>query len=625
MVAVSMIALVVAAGMVLDFGLVRMDRQTAKSASDSAAAAGLQGLDTGDGRPHPFVGACAALAYFTANRPDVADDLSGSWTRGDGSAVAGDPCATGALDSVVCNATNKATWAVYEGSSSDPRVSIAIKSGYDLSDGGFPEESLSSLSGDGSLKGGCDQLAVIVTSTRSPGLGSLATSSDLVTRVRSVGRVVIGEEGKVAVALVVLEREDCQALQVDGSNAKIHVLGNGESPGMIQVDSDGTDCSSSETVINVNSMTNLGAIIAKEAESADPASGAKRAGAIGVYGLHAGTINAAKASVDTNRVYAEPKPPGHGPESRDLVSRKPVHDDYATGVTNAMTAANSAWASPAATKTVSGTDCTGSAPPGPLNTAGTWYFDCDLVEYNNDVSLTQATSVVIRGRLSIKSGRYFALPRATSVYVNRPSSGSTPGINVQGQFRMHTMDSDGSTACSAVPTPAVRARLVIGSGSIDSSGSTPLFRVCDTTVIMMGGQTNGCFPADSSQAPQDTTLCTNAHLKLAGNAATDWSAPDLVAAGRTQADQDDLEDLALWTESEDESSIAGGGGMTLSGVFSLPNADPFNIGGGGVQNIRDSQYFTRKLIVRGNGTLEMRPNPYNVTSVPFLDDFGLVR
>ena len=45
-VAVSMTALLVAVGMVLDFGLVRIDRQVDKAAADSATAAGLQALNT---------------------------------------------------------------------------------------------------------------------------------------------------------------------------------------------------------------------------------------------------------------------------------------------------------------------------------------------------------------------------------------------------------------------------------------------------------------------------------------------------------------------------------------------------------------------------------------------------
>lgn len=627
LVAAALVALVVSAGMVLDFGLVRLDRQMNKSAADAAASAGLRAVDIGDGAVHTFRGACEALTYLKANDPALADGLAGTWSRGNG-ADAGDPCAEGALDAVTCTA-DLSTWAVYQGTSTDPDVDVAIKSGYLLSDGGFPEESLPSLTGDGSASGGCDQLAVIVTERRSPGFGSLATSADLISRVRSVGRVEIGDEGDVAVALVVLERVACLALHVEGSNAKIHVEGRGSSPGLIHVDSNGTDstsCTSDQEIINVNGNTNEHAVVAYAAETVSSA-GVVEPGQIGIYGLLTGSVTAEQASDEIPRVYAAPYPPGSSPVGRDLITRKPVHDDYADGVRAAMSEANGLWAAPGTATVVGGDDCTGSAPPSP-DASGTWYFDCDYVAYNDDVTLANATKVVVRGQLEVKSGRYLALPNAADVLVNEPNSTSTPGIVLKGQLRIHTLDTDGSTACSATSTATQRARLIIGSGSLMSEGpktSPPLFRACDTTVIMMGGQSAGCLPTESRQAPQDLTACTDGSLNLAGNATTDWTAPDLVAEGRTKAHLDDLEDLALWTESEAESSIAGNGGIRLAGVFVLPNARPFNIGGGGVQDVEDSQYFTRRLYVRGNGTLTLSPNPYNVTTVPYLGGFTLVR
>jgi hypothetical protein len=622
--AVGLTALLVAAGLVLDFGLVRLDRQTNKSGADAAASAGLKALDNGTGNTHPFKGACEALAYLKVNRPELAG-LTGTWTRGTGTGV-GDPCASGALNSVQCDPANLATWAVYQGTSTDPNVTVTIKSGYQLADGGFSEEALASLAADGSASGGCDQLAVIITQTRSPGLGSLATSADLVSSVRSVGRVELGNDGDVAVALVVLERTGCGALHVEGSNAKVHVLGNGASPGLIHVDSDGSDttsCSTDYEVINVNSNTNLHAVVANAAVTAGP-TGSVEPGQIGVYGLQAGTIGEEQAADEVPRVYAGPYPPGTGPVPRDRITRKPVHDDYAAGVKAAMAEANTAWATPAADVTVSGGNCSGSTPPTP-NAAGVWYFDCDYVAYNDNTVLSNATKVIIRGQLEVKSGRYLALPNVTDMLVNRPANTTGQGVILKGQLRLHTRDTDGSSACTTLSAATTRARLLIGRGSLFSEGASPLFRACDTTLIMMGGSGTGCVPTDAAQEPQETTACTTGSINLAGNATTDWTAPDLVAQGRTAADLYDLEDLALWTESEAESSVAGGGGITLAGVFALPNARPFNIGGGGAQNVRDSQYFTRRLTVRGLGTLEMSPNPYNVTTVPYLGGFELVR
>jgi hypothetical protein len=195
------------------------------------------------------------------------------------------------------------------------------------------------------------------------------------------------------------------------------------------------------------------------------------------------------------------------------------------------------------------------------------------------------------------------------------------------------MHNSSSNSCAATPAPAERAKLVIGSGEIKSEGGSTdpidqtgwaLFQACNTSVIMMGGQSDGCLPTVSGTEPRDSTLC-NGYLNLTGNAHTDWSAPDLKGAERTQADQDDLEDLAFWTENHQVNSILGGGGITLAGVFVLPNANPFEIGGNGAQDVKDSQYFTRKLEAHGGGTLEMKPSPYNMTNFPYFGGYALVR
>ena len=62
-----MVLVLVAAAMVMDFGLVRVDRQIDKSAADSATLAGLHALNTGDGSSHPYVGVCTAVRYLKSN------------------------------------------------------------------------------------------------------------------------------------------------------------------------------------------------------------------------------------------------------------------------------------------------------------------------------------------------------------------------------------------------------------------------------------------------------------------------------------------------------------------------------------------------------------------------------
>jgi hypothetical protein len=108
----------------------------------------------------------------------------------------------------------------------------------------------------------------------------------------------------------------------------------------------------------------------------------------------------------------------------------------------------------------------------------------------------------------------------------------------------------------------------------------------------------------------------------------DWTAPNHVGAGAVlNPDWYNLEDLALWTEASHVSSIGGGASMNITGVFFLPNANPFIISGHGNQTIAaNAQFVARKLSVQGQGTLYMRPDPNDSFTLPlFSATFNLVR
>src|SRR4029079_505124 len=162
-------------GLVIDFGLARSDKIANKGYADAAAAAGVRRLDGGDRTFKPFRGTCQALAYLKVNDPQLAS-MGGTWSYGNGSSVGGDPCVAGsALQNASCTANTTSTWASYHGTLGD--TSVDIKSGYTTPDPAFDATG----SGDNgvSVNGGCDQLAVIVQQSRTPGFGSLATSDDL--------------------------------------------------------------------------------------------------------------------------------------------------------------------------------------------------------------------------------------------------------------------------------------------------------------------------------------------------------------------------------------------------------------------------------------------------------------
>ena len=66
--AVTVSALLITGGIVLDFGLVRWERQTNKSAADGAVAAGLQAADNGTGDVYNSSAVCGAYEFLKVSR-----------------------------------------------------------------------------------------------------------------------------------------------------------------------------------------------------------------------------------------------------------------------------------------------------------------------------------------------------------------------------------------------------------------------------------------------------------------------------------------------------------------------------------------------------------------------------
>jgi hypothetical protein len=100
----------------------------------------------------------------------------------------------------------------------------------------------------------------------------------------------------------------------------------------------------------------------------------------------------------------------------------------------------------------------------------------------------------------------------------------------------------------------------------------------------------------------------------------------VVTGQARQTDWDNLEDLALWTMAANGNAMGGGGGLTVSGVFFLPNAIPFSLGGNSTQaNGLNAQFVARRLSFNGGGVLSMRPNSSDAVTLPLPPGFGLVR
>ncbi len=621
-VALMMSVLVVVAAMVLDFGIVRLDRQEVKADADAAALAGIAAGDAGNGQVYSYRAVCGALAYLRADGglSGLPDDICSS-------------VSLPALSTVTCT-TLAATHATYdqEVTAGGVRYRVVIQAPYDPTVGGWSDESLPTVSSDQSTTDGCDQLGVQIFESRKPGLGSLATSGDLTFGVRSAARAMIGGDDALAPALMLLERSACSVLTVGsagaGTGTYVVVRGSGATPGSIHLDTSATwsDCGSgsnqqavqgkqSDGVIAYGSVTPLGT-----------------SGVISSVALDDGKpSNIVFDSV--NNVYGTPAVSGLGgtknpAQPRSLVGRTPVDVRYRAAVRTAIGQAGPVWGNSSGW-TVAGCNPTAAQ----LAVTTRLWIDCtgNSGTTLND-KIISASEVYFNG--FVKGGTV-SMPNATRVYVSNTSAGgsaiSASALSLSNGSGFCVRQACGATNRCSTTASSARARLFIRQGTIDASGGT--LRLCNTTAVLLGSNTtNGCVPSDDGAAPTSQP-CTGStgtsQINVAGQTMIDWTAPNqytgaIPTENRASA-WANFEDLALWSESAGTYKFTGGGGMSTVGVYMVPNGMPVNVGGGSSQTLTNAQYIARTFSVSGGGTLSLSADPRNVVTIPAVSGYLLVR
>jgi hypothetical protein len=666
-VALSLTSLLVVAGMVLDFGLVRIDRQVDKSAADSATLAGLHALDTGDGIAHPYVGVCTAVRYLKANseRFSTINESTG-WTNGLGTST-GNGCSDVALRNRTCSPTDKTSWAKFHWADTwqNMPLEVTVESGYDLAGNTWSEDSLPASSGDtgDSAQQGCDHLAVTVTQSRKPGLGSLATSSDLVTAIRSVGRVEQGPGGN-APAMLLLKQSGCAILTAGAAagGSKVGVMGalspsGAAQAGTIHADSDGSGCGSNENIYTGQAADGIVAYAAPKASNPNQADPSKP-GQITAYAASLGLTDpvlrdGADRVCGAAGVYPGGTCPGSAVTGRTRVYREPVDERYLKAVQRMRDDANGFFAATSTMTQLNSCNPTQAeinAITPPLTTGWRLHINCT---HNNGFSgngpiTIKAETVVFAG--SVKPSAQLSLPNATRVYVVGASSDAI-ALGNGGGFSMHTKHLDGSsnlngTTCSDAPTGTQnKAVLVVKNGGFKQTSGSNL-QLCYTTVLMMGGSTDACLPmTPSTDPPNPTTPCggtgTGQLTQTGGN--VDWTAPNRYdvmtlpngkpdpARATEWGDPEGPEDLVFWSESGGGASnpkyqMTGGGTVHLVGVLMTPNAQPFNLSGQFSQTLFNAQYIASSISLSSNNTqITMRVDPDSAVTLPKLQMVGLVR
>lgn len=633
--ALSIVAVGVIAALVLDQGQLRTDQRTNKSVTDVAAQAGISRLAFG-----PWAGVCRARQYLLGNAKgwSAFDPGSETWSNGATPATvyATTPCPANPLtpDATPCAPNNPATWAKLQATAGNGRFTIEIAGGYRLPDARFSEDTGRSDTGD-PAQGSCDNLAVILTQRRAPSFAQVGHFGATTTRVRTVGRLNTVETVDFVAALQLLEPHNCGVLQVSGANTRVIAQPFGTYPGTVQIDSadDGGNCN--QPIINAQAGPSL---IACSTASTTPGCNAgtgTKSSRIGVYALNftrpAADIaspfpstygdTAAIASPRVGRTFADRR------YRQNVINLETQVKGILTGnsgrppgcasvVANACTGAGLTWL------VLQQSDCNSLATfflvPGRSGAKNIW-FNCDL-NVTTPVTLSAADAyVAVTGQLAVNS--VFTISDPRQVYIGGQATGSKVGLDLGGATSVLNLNLGSSATCGqrAAAGPGHAVRMVVGNGSMKVASSATI-HLCQTFVDLASGY--GKVPATDGAPPCQTAACGNytGTISISSGGFVDWSAPNEITGRLPSATEltttNQFEDLALWTEAGgNTNSMSGGANTSMAGAFFMPNADAFNLAGGGALPVYlSAQFIATSMKVTGGATVNLVPNPLD--SIP---------
>ncbi|MBW3575229.1 MAG: Tad domain-containing protein [Actinobacteria bacterium] len=657
LVALAMTALLGMAAVVVDLGQLRADRRANKAVADMSVRAGLGVLQLG-----PWSGVCRARDYVLANADGFSsfdagseqwfqlsqplNRLSSSPCLNTTSSPFVDACLPGQL-----GVPNTSTWGRFIATADGGRFTVEIQSGYAVPDPRFPEDSLATVDTGDPLKGSCDNLVVVITERRAPLFARAIGGGDSTTTIRSVGRWSNVSTEEYSPALLLLERQGCNVLEVSSNNARVIAQPYLDHPGVIQVDSaNRSGCSSNQAVLNGAATSSGPSIVVCSARTIAPTPGCNIAAGnkpsrIGMYGLN---FNPTGANLTT------PYPGTYGDTQAVRSSRsgrEPLDRLYRSNVAaldaeaRAVLTGNSGMP-PGCTAVVHST-CTGDGrtwlvlQAADCSTLGTFFdpvlfpgrtaarniwFNCDLT-VGAPLALSAPDSyVVVTGSIQVNST--FALLDPRTVFVGGRSGGNNVGFQVGNSGNFNVNNKLGTADCP-VPDGTVKAtRMVVGSGSLNMS-SGGVAHLCQTFVFMANGY--GKVPLADGTPPCTCTSGYTGTVSVGSGAIVDWTAPDQVPDRRPTAEELELggrspyESLGLWTEAGGAQSISGGGTSHMTGIFFLGNANAFTLAGGSSGNVSlSAQFITRRMKVTGGATVNLVLDPTDAVPV-VVNDMVLVR
>ncbi len=537
LVAVAMVALLLIAAFVLDLGVARTRSRSAQNAVDLAALAAGPAL----GRDDPRDGCAAAVDNLRSNVAELAStDPTGFCT-----AIPATSCSS---PSSVSEATTTSGGATLRVRYPATDASIAVAG----STGPWPN--------DGSA---CRRMTIELTSEQTTAFAGV-TGNDETSVTRSA--TVLGRPVTTAdvPALWLLDPTGCTSLSVTGGSQL--TAGAPGIPGLIAVDSDGSDCSSNQVTISASGTgSKLEAV---------PTSG-DTPGQVTLYAQPPGSTTCAPPACDSADVLAgrlTPSPTNQAARA----TRAPVdwrfncRSSYPTYYSlavegcptdappyldNLRTAVGASGQPTGFQRWSSSQSCN---PSGTVTVTGNWWVDC-----NNGLSIGNGTTVTF-------AGGNVVMDKALNM--------------TGGALNFNTANPTSELSASCLPP------LVTTPCTTSSSAKAAWVYVRSGEWKVTGGVLN---------VNRAAVIMEDGYIQVSGGAPPTWLAPT----------EGPFSGLAYWSElSSNKFAMAGGAGVMLSGVFFTPNARPFSLTGGGTWGQQSAQFISFRLAVSGGGTATLVPD-----------------
>lgn len=552
--ALMLTTLLAVVALVIDVGLLRVNSRKLQSAVDLAAISGGHDL----GRADPLAACLKVISYLGSNLADMPAINASAFCTQSGNDVSRTVCTSSAYQAQAVPSITAGSYRVtVRFPVPDADIADRRRTGTGLNDGAP-----------------CDRMRVEVSGTQATLFAPILNVKTLSTARSATVRGFVGPEGIVP-ALWLLDPYGCTALSVSGGSQLS--VGSTANPGIVVLDSDGSSCNSNQvSVSSTGSGTRLEAI---------PLSG-DSAGrivlrALGTWATQCSAPACDPADVAGGRINPQPT------DSAQRATRAPVDWRYncktayptyhgltvpACPETTAPYVDNLISAVGAANPDTSGfqrwSTVSSCNPTGNVVAAGNWWIDCP-----GGLSVGNGTNVTFTGGNIVSDGGL----KMTGGSLTVNSANSVPSLN------------------SACLSPAVFT------SCLTTSSATSAFIYVK----------NGNWNVTSGVINLNKTFVYQAsgYLKIAGGAPPTWTAPT----------EGPFSGLSFWSElSSSNFQINGGAGVTLGGVFFVPEAKPFGLAGGGDWGQQHAQFISYQLAVSGGGQANLAPDPSAVAIPPTL-------